>query len=251
MGYAKLFSSITESSLWSEPKEVRILFVSMLARADAAGFVEASVPGLARVSNLTLEETESSLEVLSSPDPHSKNDTADGRRIVKVDGGWCLVNYEDYRNRRDDNRKREYMREYMREYRKTSVNPRKTKKLTVRQQVKPNVLELAQAEAEAEAEAEKEGGCNGGNGGTHALHSPPRISLEKAVDYLTSEDLDPKPTPPYSLTEIRKAWLSLNANGWMWGQRPVSDPFSAISTKIEDNRERNPQKQERPNGPNI
>lgn len=145
MGYAKLFSSITESSLWSEPKEVRLLFVSMLARADANGFVEASVPGLARVANLTLAETESSLAVLEGPDPHSKdlaeNPEHEGRRITKVPGGWVLLNYESYRNRPDDAARREYMRSYMADYRKRrkpSVNNGK--------------LRLTQAEAEATTE---------------------------------------------------------------------------------------------------
>jgi hypothetical protein len=142
--YAKLFSSITESSLWSEPKEVRLLFVTMLAKADQMGFVEASIPGLARVANLTVEETERSLECLQSPDKYSKNPENEGRRVAVVPGGFVLLNYEDYRARRSTEERREYMREYMREYRKPVVND-----------VKRGKPQLAQAEAEAEAEAEK------------------------------------------------------------------------------------------------
>src|SRR5262245_32416311 len=116
MGYAKLFSSITESSLWCEPKEVRLLFVSMLAKADATGFVEAAIPGLAKLSNLTLEEVEEAIISLENPDPHSKNPDFEGRRILKVPGGWLLLNYESYRARQDRDRK-EYMREYMKNHR--------------------------------------------------------------------------------------------------------------------------------------
>jgi len=136
MSYAKLFSSITESSLWGEPKEVRILFVTMLAKADANGFVEASLVGLARVSNLSVKETESSIKSLESPDPHSKDldehPENEGRRIAKVPGGWCIINYEVYRSRRSDEERREYMKTYMQQYRakrkpvngsKHSVNP--------------------------------------------------------------------------------------------------------------------------------
>lgn len=154
MSYAKLFSSITESSLWSEPKEVRILFVSMLAKADPTGFVEAAVPGLARLSNLSTDEVTRALEVLSSPDPHSKdldvNPANQGRRVVKVPGGWMILNYENYRDRRDDEARRIYMRSYMRQYRKDlgggkqSVND-----------VNSGKPPLAQAEAEAEAEADQ------------------------------------------------------------------------------------------------
>lgn len=150
--YAKLFSSITESSLWSEPKEVRLLFVTMLAKADQVGFVEASVIGLARVANLSVEETQAALEVLRSPDPYSKNPANEGRRIIDVQGGFMLLNYEDYRERRNAEERREYMREYMREYRKgkLSVNSGKLPLAPVNRG-KPR---LAQAEAETEAEAD-------------------------------------------------------------------------------------------------
>lgn len=118
MGYAKLFSSITESSLWSEPKEVRLLFVTMLAKANSVGFVEASIPGLARVANLTEQEISTAIPILEGPDPFSKNPECEGRRIVKAPGGWMVVNYEDYRNRTSEEERREYMREYMRNYRR-------------------------------------------------------------------------------------------------------------------------------------
>jgi hypothetical protein len=117
-GFAKLFSTITTSSLWGGSKEARILFVSMLANADSSGYVEAAIPGLARMANLTLAETEFAINELESPDKYSKSKTAEGRRIAPVEGGWCLINYEHYRNRRDENDRREYLREYMRAYRK-------------------------------------------------------------------------------------------------------------------------------------
>ena len=144
MSYAKLFSTITESSLWSSSKETRLLFVSMLARANAVGFIEASVPGLARISNLTREETDAALRELTSPDPDDKSGNNDGRRIVKMDGGWGIVNYEAYRNRRDEQERREYMREYMTQYRKRTVNS-----------VNDSKPQLAKAEAEAEAEVKE------------------------------------------------------------------------------------------------
>lgn len=118
MSYAKLFSSITESSLWCEADEVRILFVSMLAKADQTGFVEAALPGLARLANLSPDRVQAALEVLQAPDPHSKNPEHEGRRIMPVPGGWMLLNYEHYRQRTGDEERREYMREYMRDYRK-------------------------------------------------------------------------------------------------------------------------------------
>jgi hypothetical protein len=154
--FAKLFASITESSLWSEPKEVRLLFVSMLARADQTGFVEAAIPGLARLANLSIEETEAALECLMSPDKYSKNTDFEGRRIAPVAGGYLLLNYETYRSKRDEEQRREYMREYMAQYRKSGKQPVNSGK-----QSKPDVSSgkppLAEAEAEAEADKRKNG----------------------------------------------------------------------------------------------
>lgn len=152
-GYAKLFSTITESTLWEQAKEVRILFVTMLARADAVGFVEASVPGLARIANLSRKETEMALDVLMSPDPDSKDKTNDGRRIRATEGGWMILNYVKYRKKRSEEERREYMREYMRLYRSKPVNDIVNKgKLS--KQCKP-MLAHADAEADANTEAEK------------------------------------------------------------------------------------------------
>jgi hypothetical protein len=163
--FAKLFSSITESSLWCEPKEVRLLFVTMLAKADQTGFVEASVPGLARIANLTLDETTSAIEVLSSPDKYSKNPEHEGRRIMAVPGGFMLLNYEDYRARRNKEQRNEYMRQYMKKKRTendvntTASNVNKTaNNVSTETEMLTDVSRryppLAQAEAEAEAEAE-------------------------------------------------------------------------------------------------
>ena len=148
MAYAKLYSTITESSLWSASKESRLLFLSMLAKADQVGFVEAALPGLARLANLTLEETAAALAELMAPDEHSKSPDCDGARVVKAPRGWCLVNYEAYRDRRDDDAKREYMRNYMRQYRANGkpVNAGKSE-----------LDGVGQAEASTEASTAREG----------------------------------------------------------------------------------------------
>jgi hypothetical protein len=156
-GYAKLWSGITKSSLWSADLAVRVLFVSMMAEADSTGFVEASLPGLARMAALTREETEAALTVLMAPDPDSKSSEAGGRRVVKVDMGYSLVNYEVYRERQDDAAKREKNRLYMREYRTgkaENLTATDGCKVSVRACKSPS-SKVAQAEAEAEAEEKK------------------------------------------------------------------------------------------------
>lgn len=123
-GYTKLFSSILASSVWGETKETKIVWITMLAMADKNGYVSAAVPGLAAIARLTLEETQEALATLSSPDPHSRTTTHEGRRIRAIDGGWKILNHAKYRNAKKLDERREYLREKQRECRakKKAVN---------------------------------------------------------------------------------------------------------------------------------
>ena len=204
--FAKLFSSITESSLWSEPKEVRLLFVTMLAKADQSGFVEASIPGLARVANLSVEETEASLECLQSPDKYSKNPDNEGRRVLAVPGGFMLLNYEDYRSRRSTEERREYMRDYMKAYRSKTAE----RKPDVNNGKPP----LAQAEAEAEAEAEKQ---------KHKVAAAPKgvfqkPTVQEVIDYVIEiqASVDAKEFIDY-----------YSSNGWKIGGKAAMKDWKA------------------------
>lgn len=99
MGYTKLFSSIVTSTIWRADKETKIVWITMLATANALGQVDGSIPGLAAISNVTIPECEHALQNLLSPDAYSRTKQHDGRRIVEIDGGWQILNYEKYRNK--------------------------------------------------------------------------------------------------------------------------------------------------------
>jgi hypothetical protein len=146
-GYSKLWSTIVTSSVWSEDDKTRIMWITMLAVAEADGFVSGAIPGMATVARLTLEDAKTAIDKLSSPDPYSRTPDAEGRRIIPVPGGWQIVNYEYFRKPQDDDERRRYMREYMRQYR--------TKNEVIVNNVNSRKPQLTQAEAEAEAEAKK------------------------------------------------------------------------------------------------
>ena len=116
-GYTKLFSSIVHSTIWREPDHVRIVWITMLAIADRHGEVEASVPGLADLSRVSLEQCQDALRVLSSPDKFSRNQDYDGKRIVEILGGWALLNHDLYRTKLNDEEQREKDRERKARYR--------------------------------------------------------------------------------------------------------------------------------------
>lgn len=110
--YTKLFSSITDSTIWLEPSGTRLVWITMLAMADAKGEVHASVPGLAHRANVTRAETDAALQCFLSPDPDSRTPDFDGRRIEPIDGGWRLLNHAKFAKIRNSEERREYWREW-------------------------------------------------------------------------------------------------------------------------------------------
>ena len=82
----------------------------MLALADKRGIVEGSVPGLADLCRVSVEECREGLEKLKAPDPDSRTKDQGGRRIVEVEGGWQLVNHAKYRAKLNQDERREYLR---------------------------------------------------------------------------------------------------------------------------------------------
>ena len=99
-GYVKIYGSILGSSVWAEAPTTRIVWITMLAMADATGKVEASVSGLARFANVTMAEARKALEALAAPDEDSKSKEYEGRRVKPTDGGWLILNYLKYREMR-------------------------------------------------------------------------------------------------------------------------------------------------------
>jgi hypothetical protein len=99
-GFVKLYGTILDSSIWSEDPYTRLVWITMLAMADAEGFVEAAVPGLARRANVPLDACEAALVRLQAPDPYSKSPENEGRRIEALERGWRILNYLAYRELR-------------------------------------------------------------------------------------------------------------------------------------------------------
>jgi hypothetical protein len=54
----------------------------------------------ARRANVSLEQCRAALACFEAPDPDSKDPDHEGRRIERVAGGFVLLNYEKYRERR-------------------------------------------------------------------------------------------------------------------------------------------------------
>lgn len=101
-GYTKLWSDIITSSVWNEDNKTRIVWITMLATANARGFVSGVPTSMAILARVEKEDFDKAIGILTSPDPESRTPDHDGRRIEKVEGGWLILNYENHRNRISD-----------------------------------------------------------------------------------------------------------------------------------------------------
>lgn len=105
--FAKLFSSITDSSIWAEPDPIRIVWITMLSMADQYGDIFASELGLANRARVDVTVVEAALLKFQQPDKYSRTKANNGKRIEVIEGGWRLLNYEHYRELRSQEDRKE------------------------------------------------------------------------------------------------------------------------------------------------
>jgi len=124
MPFVKLDTKILDSTLWVE-RESREVFITALLMAEPIelrepaealkvqsieplgftvppgwyGFVPAAGLGIVRRAMVPQEAGLLALENLSSPDSASRSMEHEGRRMVRVDGGYLILNYMKYRER--------------------------------------------------------------------------------------------------------------------------------------------------------
>lgn len=116
-GFTKLVPEIISSSIWNEPSDIRIVWITLLAAKDQNGYVRGDARTIARLANVDICISEQALDKFQQPDPSSHTPDNDGRRIAPAPGGWLILNHEIYRAK-DRNA---YFREYMKKRREKSV----------------------------------------------------------------------------------------------------------------------------------
>lgn len=163
MAFVKLDTGILNSTLWVE-RECREVFITALLMAEPKefehpveaievrslshtgwsappgwyGFIEAAGVGIVRRAMVDQETGLSALEKLGSIDPESRSKDYDGRRLVRVDGGYLVLNFMKYRDRDHTSAVR-------------SQRYRDRQKAMSRRDDTPSPSDITQAEAEAEA----------------------------------------------------------------------------------------------------
>lgn len=211
--FTKLFSSITDSSIWAADDHTRLAWVTMLAMADRRGRVWASIPGLANRARIPLDAAERALAVFTSPDPYSRTADHDGRRIEKIDGGWRLLNYQKYRDTRDEEEVRIQAAERKRKQRSHTMSQNVTR-----------CHDNAEAEAEAEADIEID------------ITRACEPKLEKAKRFVPPELDEVKLAAdkiglPHDQVEVFHAFYS--SKGWKVGSSPMKSwPHALTGWKV-------------------
>jgi len=154
--YTKLFQSILTSTIWGEDHATLRVWITMLAMADKNGEVVATIPGLARVACVTIQEVEHALEKFQSPDKYSRTPDDEGRRIEQNEDGWVLINYEKYRKMASKEDQKAKSAERVRKYRERQKRNGKSLQCNAKSGSGNDKVtqdrDIAEAEAEAEAE---------------------------------------------------------------------------------------------------
>ncbi|OGD09388.1 MAG: hypothetical protein A2Y86_05235 [Candidatus Aminicenantes bacterium RBG_13_62_12] len=97
MGFTKLDEGILRSSIMAEPSDVFKVWIAFLAACGPDGIARTSSIFISSVCRLGLDIVHEAIEHLEAPDPESRTETDEGRRIRRVGGGWFIVNYKKYR----------------------------------------------------------------------------------------------------------------------------------------------------------
>ena len=147
-GFAKLSNNLVTSSLWSEDDKTRIMFITMLALADAQGYVSGTIPGLSDLARMSLSEGEAAIQKLLSPDKYSRSPEGEGRRIILTDGGFLLTGYARHRVKRDPEKRREQNKEAQARFRAKQDDSK-----PIVSQSKPKSAQAEDRRQSAEAEA--------------------------------------------------------------------------------------------------
>lgn len=148
MSYGKIFESLFTGSMVGSGPVVFSVWAYVIANAHPPGIVELHPRLLAVVIGCSQREIEDAVTFLSSPDPNSRSQEHEGRRLLH-EGRFCytVVNFDRYREMRNEETRRIQNREAQRRWRER----------------KQPSAESAKAEAEAQARSEMNGGLTDGS----------------------------------------------------------------------------------------
>lgn len=126
--YAKVFESIYDGSLRKNWKAL-VVFQQFLILSDDKGYVDKTLDAIAARTGIPLDFIREGALELEKPDPDSRSQDEEGRRIVLINParkwGWRVVNYQHYKAITSREDLRDYWSGRQRAYRNnTKINDR-------------------------------------------------------------------------------------------------------------------------------
>ena len=234
MAYVKLDTGILNSTLWIE-RECREIFITALLMAEPRdyakplkqiavrtldytgweappgwyGYVPAAGIGIIARSGLDREAGLAALEKLGSPETESRNPQFEGRRLIRIDGGYAILNYMRYRDKDHTAAERQAKLRARRKAEQALVTRDVDK--SHRYVALPS-RNITQSDADADAElltntrkTLSHSAHNDAHRPKNATHLPDDFALtEERRAYAVSHKIDPEAT----LIEFRDYWLA-------------------------------------------
>lgn len=214
MAYTKLFNSIVTSTIWLETDRTRIVWITMLALADQNGEVQASIPGLAHVAGVPVEDCRTALAKFLGPDLDSRTKDDDGRRIEEIDGGWSLINHGKYRAMcsKDEAKAAEAER-------KARYRARLSRNVPDRSQGVPEKAHIAEAPSEALSEENRERA----EATPHSHVEASRQSDPKTPNLAAWQAHAAAAHPGWPADDVESSWRHYQSLGWRKGSTAIAD----------------------------
>jgi hypothetical protein len=109
--FGKVFASLWQGSMAGAGPVNQLVFIYCLSNSDRDGFVQLNPLLVAAALGTSENEVEKAIEFLKSPDPNSRNQKEEGRRITN-EGPYLyhVVNHDEYREIHDQEALRAYWR---------------------------------------------------------------------------------------------------------------------------------------------
>lgn len=119
LSFAPIFNNLLDSSIWEEPYHVRLLWLTLLVLKGSDQVVRGyNAYKLSRRANITPEEAQDGLDILSSPDKRWPDQAFDGRRIEQLGADcWRILNGAEYQTQMAQLLRRHYKAEKQKQYR--------------------------------------------------------------------------------------------------------------------------------------
>lgn len=252
--FVKLDCGILTSTIWDD-YDARMIFLTALLMAEPRefqepvpqihvrklentgwsappgwyGFVPAAGSGIVRrAGGMSIEDGLNALERLGAPEQESRSQEHDGRRLIRVNGGFLVLNYEKYRER--DYTAAERTRRWRERNRVTRNGDADTRNVT-------------QAEAEGREQKTEE---------EHGEIKPPqrasRARRQTRADVIAAvEAFDPdeplrmwaaQNAPTVPIDRATERWKDrLRENGYRTKQGPIENPAASWRKHISNDEE--------------